>query len=293
MSGGDKAPGTAHCAMGLSQFSQWWGFGFHVGFYFGDVDAYFLGYSVFMLTFASRVKPAPGKCGCDSLLPPRRGSSQLLPTAAAVAKAVVASRLSNGGRDTSARGAGRLLAMVFMVFNTTGLIATESLGPSPTWVDPGVEELSVVELAREMESGRLTSERVVQAYLARIESIDRNGPALRSVISTLPEALTVARQLDAERAAGLRRGPWHGIPILIKDNIEAAGPVPTTAGSTALLANVTIAVGQTRGETCLPLPPPRRWQRRWLASAGARRMSPPRPLLVPRRARGPRPALPC
>ena len=129
--------------------------------------------------------------------------------------------------------------MLFMVFHATSRIATASPGPSPTWVDPGVEELSVVELAREMESGRLTSERVVQAYLARIESIDRNGPALRSVISTLPEALAVARQLDAERAAGARRGPWHGIPILIKDNIEAAGPVPTTAGSTALLGNVT------------------------------------------------------
>ena len=129
--------------------------------------------------------------------------------------------------------------MAFMVFHVTSRIATASSGLSPGWVDPGVEGLSVVELAREMESGRLTSERVVQAYLARIEAIDRNGPALRSVISTMPEALVVARQLDAERVAGLRRGPWHGIPILIKDNIEAAGLVPTTAGSTALLGNVT------------------------------------------------------
>ncbi len=183
-----------------------------MGFYFGDVGVYFLGYSLFMLTFSSRVKPAPGKCGYDSLLPPRRGSNRLLPAAAAV----VVARLSNRGRDTSIGGAWRLLVMAFMVFHVTSRIATASPGLSPAWVDPGVEGLSVVELAREMESGRLTSERVVQAYLARIEAIDRNGPALRSVISTMPEALVVARQLDAERVAGLRRGPWHGIPILIK-----------------------------------------------------------------------------
>ena len=188
-----------------------------------------------MLTIAYRVKPAPGKSVVDSPLALGCGSNQLLQTSAAV----VAVCLSNGGRNTSSGGAGRLLAMLFMVFQATSRLATASPEPSSAWVDGGVEELSVVELAREMESGRLTSERVVQAYLARIEALDRNGPALRSVISTMPEALAEARQLDVERAAGVRRGPMHGIPILIKDNIEAAGPVPTTAGSTALLANVT------------------------------------------------------
>ena len=221
--------------MGLSEFSQRWGFGFHVGFYFGDVGVYFLGYSVFMLMFACRVKPAPGKTVFDSPLALGCGSNRLSLAAAVAA----GSRLLKGCRDTLTRGAGRVLAMVIMVFHVISPMVTASPGPSPASVDPEVEELSVVELAREMNSGRLTSEKVVQGYLARIEAIDRNGPALRSVISTMPEALAEARQLDAERAAGVRRGPMHGIPILVKDNIEAAGPVPTTAGSTALLANVT------------------------------------------------------
>lgn len=102
-----------------------------------------------------------------------------------------------------------------------------------------VEEKSIAELSAMLADGRTSSEGLTKAYIARIAALDRSGPKLNSVIALLPGALAEARALDAERQAGRLRGPLHGIPILIKDNIEAQGPVPTTAGSTALLANVT------------------------------------------------------
>lgn len=102
-----------------------------------------------------------------------------------------------------------------------------------------IEEKSISELADLLRLGETSSEEIVRAYLGRIQAIDRSGPRLNSVIALMPDAITVARERDQERLAGKVRGPLHGIPILIKDNIEAAGPVPTTAGSTALLANVT------------------------------------------------------
>lgn len=102
-----------------------------------------------------------------------------------------------------------------------------------------VEERSIAELRADLESGAVTSEQLVQAYLDRIAAIDDAGPTLNSVITLNPQALEQARALDAERAAGRIRGPLHGIPILLKDNIESADPMPTTAGSLALANNVT------------------------------------------------------
>ncbi len=102
-----------------------------------------------------------------------------------------------------------------------------------------VEEKSIPELSAMLAAGTINSEELTRAYLDRIETLDRKGPQLNSVIAIIPGAIEEARLLDAERKAGTLRGPLHGIPILIKDNIEAKGPVPTTAGSTALLANVT------------------------------------------------------
>ncbi|NCP12333.1 MAG: amidase [Sphingomonadales bacterium] len=104
---------------------------------------------------------------------------------------------------------------------------------------PGIETLGIAELAAAMARGDTTSEAIVRGYLARIAQLDDAGPMLNAVIATMPDALDLARARDAERAAGQVRGPLHGIPILIKDNIEAAGPVPTTAGSLALVDNVT------------------------------------------------------
>ncbi|MDK2756550.1 MAG: amidase [Blastomonas fulva] len=102
-----------------------------------------------------------------------------------------------------------------------------------------VEEKSIPELSAMLAAGTISSEELARAYLDRIDALGRKGPKLNSVIAVMPGAIEEARMLDAERKAGTLRGPLHGIPILIKDNIEAKGPVPTTAGSTALLANVT------------------------------------------------------
>jgi amidase len=101
-----------------------------------------------------------------------------------------------------------------------------------------VEERSITQLSEDLAAGRTTSEALVKAYLDRIEKLDRSGPTLRSIISINPQALEQARALDAERKAGRIRGPLHGIPVLIKDNIETK-ELPTTAGSLALKDNMT------------------------------------------------------
>jgi amidase len=95
----------------------------------------------------------------------------------------------------------------------------------------------IATLQRAQSQGQVSSLQLVDAYLARIARIDRAGPTLRSVLAINPEARAQARALDKERAAGHVRGPLHGIPLLIKDNIETADPLPTTAGSLALADN--------------------------------------------------------
>ena len=96
-------------------------------------------------------------------------------------------------------------------------------------------ELSVADLQSRMAKGTLTSRTLTAAYLARIAAVDRSGPTLNSVIETNPDALTIAAERDAERRAGKVRGPLHGIPVLIKDNIDSADRMQTTAGSLALV----------------------------------------------------------
>jgi amidase len=103
-------------------------------------------------------------------------------------------------------------------------------------VQAQVEEATFASLSADLASGRTSSERVVRAYLKRIAAMDRKGPRLNSIITLNPKAIVEARALDAERRAGKLRGPLHGVPILLKDNIEAAG-MPTTAGSLALARN--------------------------------------------------------
>ena len=88
-----------------------------------------------------------------------------------------------------------------------------------------------------MTAGKATSESLVKLYLERIDEIDRSGPGLNSVIQTNPDALAIARDLDRERKEKGPRGPLHGIPVLIKDNIDTADKMETTAGSLALLGS--------------------------------------------------------
>ncbi len=102
-----------------------------------------------------------------------------------------------------------------------------------------IVEVSLSDLSKAMAAGKVTSQDIVKAYLARIAAVDDSGPTLNAVIATMPNALEQARLLDLERQSGKLRGPMHGIPVLIKDNIEVAGPIATTAGSLALKNNVT------------------------------------------------------
>ncbi|WP_310104835.1 amidase [Sphingomonas sp. BE138] len=102
-----------------------------------------------------------------------------------------------------------------------------------------VEERSIDTLQAQMTARKASSVDLTRAYLARIAAIDRKGPALHSVLALNPDALAQAKALDAERKAGRVRGPLHGVPVLIKDNIETADRMATTAGSLALAANVT------------------------------------------------------
>ncbi len=101
-----------------------------------------------------------------------------------------------------------------------------------------LEEATIAELGGQMASGERTSAEITRLYLDRILALDRQGPTLRSVIETNPDALEIAEGLDAERAAGNVRGPLHGVPILLKDNIATADRNTTTAGSLALEGSI-------------------------------------------------------
>jgi amidase len=122
---------------------------------------------------------------------------------------------------------GRLLAIVLTLYISQAAAAGYD-----------VAEKSIARLQADMAAGRVTSAEIVNAYLARIDSIDRHGPALRSVIAINPDATNEARAADNGRRTLHLRGMLLGIPILVKDNIETADPMPTTAGSLALKDNV-------------------------------------------------------
>jgi len=96
-------------------------------------------------------------------------------------------------------------------------------------------EISIAEMQKGYADGTFTIHEVVQGYLDRIEAIDRSGPGLNSVIAINPDALEIAATLDRELEQGLSRGPLHGIPVLLKDNIDTHDKMPTTAGSRALM----------------------------------------------------------
>jgi amidase len=106
--------------------------------------------------------------------------------------------------------------------------------PPSTPTEFELNELSVAQLEEAMTAGRYTSRQLVELYLQRIAEIDADGPRLRSVIETNPDALAIADALDAERKTKGPRGPLHGIPVLIKDNIDTGDKMLTTAGSLAL-----------------------------------------------------------
>jgi len=117
-----------------------------------------------------------------------------------------------------------------------------------------LEEVPITELHAGMVSGRWTSRDITEMYLQRIEEVDRQGPTLRSIIETNPDALEIAAERDREREAGQVRGPLHGIPIILKDNVATHDRMTTTAGSYALEGSI---------------PPEDSWVARKLREAGA------------------------
>ena len=101
------------------------------------------------------------------------------------------------------------------------------------------EPQDMTALASDIAAGKSSSEAAVRGYLRRIAMIDDGGVRLNAVLATMPDAIEQARLRDSERRQGKLRGPLHGVPILIKDNVEVSGPIPTTAGSLALKDSVT------------------------------------------------------
>lgn len=100
------------------------------------------------------------------------------------------------------------------------------------------DEVTADDLQRLMESGEHTARSITEAYLGRLEALDRQGPELRSMIEINPDALEIADELDAERQAGGVRGPLHGIPVALKDNLDTHDRMTTTAGSLALEGSI-------------------------------------------------------
>jgi amidase len=114
--------------------------------------------------------------------------------------------------------------------------ATKNLSNAPSALD----EVTLADLQSAMTAGRMTARSITQQYIDRIQALDRTGPTLRAVLEINPDALSIADALDRERKAGKVRGPLHGIPILIKDNIDTADRMTTTAGSYALAGSIAL-----------------------------------------------------
>lgn len=101
-----------------------------------------------------------------------------------------------------------------------------------------LNEMTIADLQQLMHSGKQTAESLTRLYLARIDAIDKKGPAINAVIEVNPDAIAIAQQLDKERKSRKLRGPLHGIPILVKDNIDTGDKMMTTAGALALVGNI-------------------------------------------------------
>ncbi len=114
---------------------------------------------------------------------------------------------------------------------------TASSVPTPEIKSFELDEITIADLQEGMQSGRFTARSLVERYSARIEEVDKRGPAINSIIELNPDAVSIASALDQERKAKGPRGPLHGVPVLIKDNIDTADKMMTTAGSLALVGS--------------------------------------------------------
>jgi len=100
-----------------------------------------------------------------------------------------------------------------------------------------LDEETISSLRKKLDSGKYSSQQLVELYLKQIENIDKNGPKLNAIIEINPDGVSIAKQMDNERKDGKTRGPLHGIPVVIKDNIDTADRMQTTAGSLAMVGN--------------------------------------------------------
>lgn len=100
-----------------------------------------------------------------------------------------------------------------------------------------LDEETISSLRKKLDYGKYSSQQLVELYLKQIENIDKNGPKLNAIIEINPDAVSIAKQMDNERKDGKTRGPLHGIPVVIKDNIDTADRMQTTAGSLAMVGN--------------------------------------------------------
>jgi amidase len=128
---------------------------------------------------------------------------------------------------------GGTAAAVYPAFAAAREIAPAA--PAPDVRPFELEEITIDDLQAGMNSGKYTSSSITELYLARIDAVDKHGPAVNSVIEINPDAQEIAEALDRERKEKGSRGPLHGIPVLIKDNIDTADKMMTTAGSLALV----------------------------------------------------------
>jgi amidase len=135
-------------------------------------------------------------------------------------------------RNTLVSGAG---AVLYPALAAGRVFPAQPLEARAPGVSSELEEIMVGKLQEQMQTGEFTARSLAEQYLARIDSYDKHGPSINSIIEVNPDALAIADELDKERKQKKLRGPLHGIPLLIKDNIDTADRMATTAGSLALV----------------------------------------------------------
>ena len=142
-------------------------------------------------------------------------------------------------RTAAIGGAVAVAARVTPLQPLLASVRERSLSNNPAADVPSFEldEITIAELQSAISAGKYTSRAIAEKYLSRIEQIDKSGPAINAVIEINPDALTIAEALDKEREEKGVRGPLHGIPVMIKDNLDTADRMMTTAGSLALVGS--------------------------------------------------------
>ncbi|MCA1742331.1 MAG: hypothetical protein LC630_07710, partial [Bacteroidales bacterium] len=129
----------------------------------------------------------------------------------------------------------KLLFLAIVIISLAFASCKQQTGKSAPLTDHFTfEEFTIEQLQQGYANGDFTVTDVVQAYLDRIDAIDDSGPMLNAVLQINPDAMAIAAELDAELKEGKKRGPMHGVPVLLKDNIDTHDAMETTAGSRAL-----------------------------------------------------------